>query len=93
MELFVAPHIALPLNKSGEANRMPLLNLFWLVQQVDEAKDASMEIARVDESVGDFNIRVPILRNKRALTKGESLKRARIVESDAKPTHVKKQRK
>ncbi len=79
------------MSKDGEASAKPWMSHFWLVQQHDVHKDCNLELTWVYETVGEYNISLPILANKRQLKVGETLKRVRV-ECIAQAPTAKRQR-
>ena len=86
MQLYMSPHTTLAVDAHGEANANPWIFHFGLVMQVDEAKECNMELAWHSENVGDFNISIPSLVNKRQLKAGETLKRKLLDDVVLPPT-------
>ena len=89
-DVYALPHNTLPLNKDGEPNAKPWVNHFWMVQLRDEPQECNMDLKWMEDTVGEFTVRTPILVNRRIVKAGETLKRKRL-ESDPPAPSAKKQ--
>lgn len=85
------PQTTLSFNKDGGANAKPLAKHFSLVPLHDKPKECNMELTWVEETVGQFAIRIPVLVNRHQVKVGEVLNR-RHVEGDVVPPSAKMHR-
>ena len=93
VEYYVEPQIRLPVDKHGEVKDKPWVAHAWLVDTSSDPREANMVLHFVEERIGQFTVRVPLLKPKRKIKADEPL--VRFVEAgddDAEEPATKKQK-
>ena len=72
-ELFVLPQFVAPLDKDGNASKLPCVCPFWAVASCKKEDDANMDLVYEPVKVHTLTVQVPVLTNKRELKAGTEL--------------------